>query len=63
MEWSNNSSGSILNSINTFSDLGYATFVTLREGVIVNDCEYWNPVPLPLMFYGLAMWRKSKHKS
>ena len=39
-EWS--ASGTVLSNGNAY-DMRYATFVTVRDGLIVNYREYWNP--------------------
>ena len=40
-EWS--VSGKVISSRNPY-DMSYATFVTYRDGLIVNYREYWNPM-------------------
>jgi ketosteroid isomerase-like protein len=40
-EW--NSSGEVLTNGNAY-EMRYATFVTFRDGLIVNYREYWNPL-------------------
>ena len=40
-EWS--ASGSVLTNGNPY-EMSYATFVTFRDGLIVNYREYWNPL-------------------
>ena len=40
-EWS--SSGQVLSNGNPY-EMSYATFVTFRDGLIVNYREYWNPI-------------------
>ncbi|MCX5555575.1 nuclear transport factor 2 family protein [Streptomyces sp. NBC_00038] len=39
-EWS--ASGTVLTNGNAY-EMSYATFVTIRDGLIVNYREYWNP--------------------
>ena len=40
-EW--NASGVVIGNGNPY-DMSYATFVTFRDGLIVNYREYWNPM-------------------
>lgn len=40
-EWS--ASGKVLSNGNPY-EMSYATFVTVRDGLIVNYREYWNPL-------------------
>ena len=40
-EWS--VSGKVIANGNPY-EMSYATFVTFRNGLIVNYCEYWNPL-------------------
>lgn len=40
-EWS--SSGEVLTNGNAY-EMSYATFVTFKEGLIINYREYWNPL-------------------
>jgi ketosteroid isomerase-like protein len=49
-EWS--SSGKVLANGNDY-EMTYATFVTFRDGLIVNYREYWNPVAFTEAMDGL----------
>ena len=40
-EWS--ASGTVISNANPY-EMRYATFVTIRDGLIVNYREYWNPI-------------------
>lgn len=42
-EWS--ASGKVIGNGNPY-EMSYATFVTFRDGLIVNYREYWNPMAL-----------------
>lgn len=49
-EWS--ASGEVLANGNAY-EMSYATFVTFRDGLIVNYREYWNPLAFTQAMSGL----------
>jgi hypothetical protein len=50
-EWS--SSGEVLTNGNAY-EMSYATFVTFKDGLIINYREYWNPLKFTEAMDGLS---------
>jgi len=59
-EWS--ASGRVLANGNAY-EMSYATFVTFRDGLIVNYREYWNPQAFLAAMSGVSFHNKSGSKT